>query len=90
MARPRKRAGTPPVAPASSGLAQLEALLGYNLRRAGVTIARDFQRQVGRDLDAFFDDNSLTLATVPEPGSAWLLAPGLLALGWLRGRRRAG
>ena len=49
-----------------------------------------FQRQVGRDLDAFFDDNSLTLATVPEPGSAWLLAPGLLALGWLRRGRRAG
>lgn len=59
------------------------------LQAVSVDYTMHFTRNFGRDLDAFFDDNSLTLTTVPEPGSAWLFAPGLLALGWLRRRRRS-
>lgn len=45
-----------------------------------------FVRNVGRDLDAFFDDNELTM--VPEPGSIAMLALGALALAGVQRRSR--
>ncbi|EEF26925.1 conserved hypothetical protein [Ricinus communis] len=48
-----------------------------------------FKRNFGLDLDAFFDDNSLTLTTVPEPSTAWLMLAGLGLMGafWRRRTR---
>jgi len=46
-----------------------------------------FVRNVGSDLDAFFDDNELSM--VPEPGSIAMLGLGALALFGVRRRRRA-
>ncbi|MDN4038571.1 PEP-CTERM sorting domain-containing protein [Massilia sp. YIM B02443] len=45
-----------------------------------------FVRNVGRDLDAFFDENELTM--VPEPGSIAMLALGALALAGVQRRSR--
>ena len=66
-----------------------DSVFDVPLAATSVDYTMHFGRQVGRDLDAFIDDNGLLLATLPEPGSAWLLAPGLVALAWLRRRRRA-
>lgn len=43
----RKNARSVPAAPAG-GLPLLKALLGYNVRRAQVSLSRDFQRSVGQ------------------------------------------
>ena len=45
-----------------------------------------FKRNFGLDLDAFFDDNTLTLTTVPEPSTAWIMFAGLGLMGvcWRR------
>jgi PEP-CTERM motif len=49
-----------------------------------ITYTMDFIRHVGTDLDAFFDDNSLTvtygIASVPEPSSLVLSGIGALGL----------
>ncbi len=50
----------------------------------------NFTRHVGSDNDAFFDDNSLTVSvnSVPEPTSLFMLGSGALAvLGYARRRR---
>lgn len=56
------------------------------LNAVSVDYTMHFKRNFGLDLDAFFDDNALTLATVPEPSTAWLTFAGLGLMGacWRR------
>lgn len=64
-----------------------DGMFDVPLDAVSVDYTMHFTRNFGRDLDAFFDDNSLTLTRVPEPATGWLLLPGLLVLGWQRRRR---
>jgi hypothetical protein len=58
------------------------------LEAISVDYTMHFTRNFGTDLDAFFDDNALTLTTsVPEPSSAWLTFAGLGLMGALLRRR---
>jgi hypothetical protein len=58
------------------------------LEAISVDYTMHFTRNFGRDLDAFFDDNSLTLTTnVPEPSTGWLTFAGLGLMGALLRRR---
>lgn len=56
------------------------------LEAMSVNYTMHFKRNFGLDLDAFFDDNTLTLTTVPEPSTAWILFAGLGLMGvcWRR------
>ena len=59
---------------------------------ASITYTMNFTRNVGSDLDSYFDDNNLTVtAAVPEPTDFALLSIGLAAViaGVRRSRRAA-
>jgi hypothetical protein len=59
------------------------------LDAASVDYTMNFVRHFGIDLDAFIDDNALTLTTnVPEPSTIWLTLAGLGLMGSLLGRTR--
>jgi hypothetical protein len=45
---------------------------------AKIAYTMNFVRSVGSDLDAYIDNNSLTVSAVPEPSMALLLSAGLL------------
>lgn len=68
--------------------AQYQRVFAVPLDAMSVDYTMNFKRNFGRDLDAFIDDNALTLTTVPEPSTAWLTFAGLALMGafW---RRRA-
>lgn len=58
------------------------------LEAMSVDYTMHFTRNFGNDLDAFFDDNALTLTTdVPEPSTGWLALAGLGVMGALLRRR---
>jgi hypothetical protein len=58
------------------------------LEAISVDYTMHFTRNFGADLDAFFDNNSLTLTTdVPEPSTGWLTFAGLGIMGALLRRR---
>lgn len=60
------------------------------LDAVSVDYTMNFVRNFGIDLDAFFDDNALTLTTnVPEPAGSWLAVIGLCAMAAFARRRRA-
>ena len=54
-----------------------------------VDYTMNFVRNVGLDLDNFFDDNVLDVVKVPEPGSLALGLLGVAAIASVRRRRRA-
>lgn len=60
---------------------QYQGIFAVPLDAVSVDYTMNFKRNFGRDLDAFFDDNSLTLTTVPEPSTAWLTFAGLALMG---------
>jgi hypothetical protein len=58
------------------------------LEAISVDYTMHFTRNFGNDLDAYFDDNSLTLTiNVPEPSTSWLTFAGLGLMGVLLRRR---
>jgi hypothetical protein len=58
---------------------------------ASIAYTMNFTRNVGSDLDAFIDDNSLTVSAVPEPATLTLWSAGWASLLSLaRARRRRG
>lgn len=63
-----------------------QGVFAVPLDAMSVDYTMHFKRNFGLDLDAFFDDNTLTLFTVPEPSTAWLTFAGLGLMGvfWRR------
>ena len=63
-----------------------QGVFSVPLDAMSVDYTMNFKRNFGRDLDAFFDDNALTLITVPEPSTRWLTFAGLALMGacWRR------
>jgi len=66
---------------------QYQGVFAVPLDAMSVDYTMNFKRNFGRDLDAFIDDNALTLTTVPEPSTAWLSFAGLALMGALWRRR---
>ena len=65
-----------------------QGMFDVPLDAIAVDYTMQFQRNFGKDLDAFIDDNSLTLTTnVPEPSTGWLTFAGLGLMGALLRRR---
>ena len=69
-ARRPRRATAPPGEPdAAVGLPLLQSLIGYNVRRAHIAIARDFQRSVGQGKVRAVEFSLLVMAQA-QPGIA--------------------
>lgn len=68
---------------------QYQGAFEVPLEAVSVDYTMNFVRNFGIDLDAFIDDNALTLTTnVPEPSSSWLTFAGLGLMGALLRRRK--